>query len=226
MNLQTSYSTIQKRIKKACEECRRDPKSIRLIVASKAQSAERIGELHKLGQIHFGENYAQELFDKAEFLPKSIEWSYIGHLQSNKIKRIVNYAQEIQSLASLKHAELIARHAQELGKAPYRVYIEVQVPGDESKDGVPWNEVLSFSQTLRKNFPEKLLVEGVMAIPPQSFAKHWNEEAESLYKNLRLLANSIGAGKLSLGMSQDLEHAIKCGTDIIRVGSAIMGARK
>jgi pyridoxal phosphate enzyme (YggS family) len=198
---------------------------VKLLVASKAQTVERITELHALGQKFFAENYAQELFEKAPQLPPSIEWSYIGHLQSNKIKRIMHHACEIQTLSSLKHAESITRYAEELGKTPYKVFIEVQVPGDTGKSGVEMSQLEKFVQELRNKFSKHLDVQGLMAIPPLRYAEHWNEEAERIYKNLRTLASTVGAGKLSLGMSQDLEHSIECGSDIVRIGTAIMGKR-
>lgn len=224
MELAHSYKATLERIRNACEHSSRSPQSIRLLVASKAQTVERIAQTHALGQKYFGENYAQELCTKAPQLPSSIEWSFIGHIQSNKIKKIVQYANEIQTLASLKHAELIARSAEELSKTPYKVFIEVQIPGDESKSGLPWNEVSSFAKDIEAKFPS-LQVEGLMAIPPQRFAKEWNKEGEELYRKIRTLASTVGKGKLSLGMSQDLEHAIACGTDIVRIGTAIMGTR-
>lgn len=225
MDLQNSYLAIQERIRKACQDCGRSPDSVKLIVASKTQSAERVAELHALGQKSFGENYAQELFAKASSLPTSIEWSFIGQLQSNKIKRIMSFAHEIQTLASLKHAQQIARYAEELGKKPYPVFIEVQVPGDESKGGLQFGELIALANTIQENYVQEIRLQGVMAIPPLRFAEHWDEEGEELYRELRQLANFIGEGKLSLGMSSDLEHAIRCGTDVIRIGSAVMGSR-
>lgn len=225
MDLQRSYIAIQERIKKACSDCGRSPDSLKLIVASKTQSVERIAQLHHLGQIFFGENYAQELFAKAGALPPSIKWSFIGQLQSNKIKRIMTYAEEIQTLASLKHLELIARYAEELGKIPYPVFIEVKIPGDQNKGGLPLQELIVLANTIQENFASSVQLKGIMAIPPQRFAETWDEEAEELYGELRRLANLVGEGKLSLGMSGDLEHAIRCGSDIVRIGSAVMGTR-
>lgn len=225
MTLETSFKRTQDLIKQYCTVHGRLFDSVKLMVASKTQSAERIAELHTLGQNYFGENYAQELFEKAPQLSKSIQWSFIGKLQSNKIKGIVTHAHEIQTLCSLKHAQLIARHAQELGKTPYKVFIEVQIPGDDTKSGIPMSEVPNFAKSLQENGLVQLEVQGIMAIPPLTYAKNWNEEAETVYKNLRQLANRVGKKQLSLGMSQDLEQAIRCGSDIVRIGTAIMGER-
>jgi pyridoxal phosphate enzyme (YggS family) len=225
LELQSSYSAIQQRIREACQSCGRNPESVKLVVASKSQSPERISQLHALGQKFFGENYAQELFGKATHLPQSIEWSFIGQLQSNKIKRIMMHAREIQSVGSLKHAQLIARYAEELGKKPYPIFIEAHLPGEDTKGGVAVGDVLHLAKIITEDFPDLLKLEGLMAIPPQRFAKNWDVEGETLYRTLRELANRVGARKLSLGMSGDFENAIRCGSDIVRIGSSVMGGR-
>ncbi len=223
-NLESAYQKIQNRILKACQECGRKPDEVCLIAASKAQSIETIQALHELGQESFGENYAQELLTKAPHLPTTIRWIFIGKLQSNKIKSIMTVAGEIQSIASLKQARMVARYAQELNKVPFPIFIAVCAPGDENKGGVSFAELDALKLAITNELPQ-LALQGIMAIPPARFAEQWCQEAEDLYKHLRLMAKSVGAGKLSLGMSSDLEHAIQCGSDIVRIGSALMGSR-
>ncbi len=224
MDLPSSFLNIRKRIADACHRCGREPASVKLIAASKAQTPTRIAELHALGQKFFGENYAVELIKKTAELPSSIEWSYIGQLQSNKIKRIMGAAHEIQSVASLKHVRLIAQYAEELAKAPYPIFLELNIPNDTTKAGLAFGELDRLVEQILTQYPQ-LALQGIMAVPPQRFANHWDSEGEALYRNLRKLADGVGAGQLSLGMSADLEHAIACGSDILRIGSALMGAR-
>lgn len=223
-NLEIAYEKIQNRIAKSCQECGRKPESVRLIAASKAQPVELIQALHDLGQNYFGENYAQELLSKAPKLPTSIHWTFIGKLQSNKIKSIMTIAHEIQSIASLKQAQMVARYAQEFNKAPFPIFIAVCAPGDLNKGGVSFAELDTLTIKISTELPQ-LALQGIMAIPPARFAEQWDQEGEELYKRLKQMAKNVGAGKLSLGMSSDLEHAIRCGSDIVRVGSALMGSR-
>ena len=225
MDLKFSYAEVKKRIREACLACGRDPASVKLIAASKGQSMERILELHSLGQVDFGENYAQELVEKAAKAPSSIRWSYIGRLQSRKIKSILSVASEIQSVDSWKQIEMIARLAQASGKAPYPIFLEAHVEGDANKGGFGLAELRELASRISRDYAGVLDLQGVMAIPPLAFAEHWSAEAERVYRDLRSLANGVGAGKLSLGMSSDLEQAIRCGTDIVRVGTALMGGR-
>src|SRR4051812_35720669 len=97
-----------------------------LLAVTKGQPAEKIRELFQLGQRRFGENYTQELMEKAQALQDlPIEWVYIGHLQSNKIRRIVEVTHEIQTVDSLRHAQKIASAARECGKTPFPIFLEV-----------------------------------------------------------------------------------------------------
>lgn len=225
LDIQKRLTYINDKIKNACTNCGRDSKEIRLIAVSKKKPHTAVESLLRLDQLNFGENYAQEMCEKAKELNPDIMWSFIGHLQSNKIKKIVEIAFEIQTLSSLKHAKLIEKAARDLNKNPYPIFIEVNAAKEESKSGIFIDEALSFYKKIKENFPN-LKVMGIMAIPPREMSLNWSKESEDLYISLRRLANRIGEKKLSLGMSHDFEHAIRLGTDIIRIGSLLMGERK
>jgi pyridoxal phosphate enzyme (YggS family) len=196
-----------------------------LLVVSKGHGPDPLRALFSWGQTSFGENYAQELIAKSESLQDlPIRWVFIGHLQSNKIRKIVSIASEIQTVGSLKHAEQIARAARDCGKAPYPIWIEVNAAQEEAKHGCPMNEVLTLAATLKQN-PD-LRLRGLMAIPPSHFQDDSTPEVPELYHKLRKLADQVGDGQLSLGMSGDLGLSIRAGSNLVRIGTAILGPRQ
>lgn len=222
MSVEEAFKKVVKELAGFCRKVGRSPEDVQMIVVSKFQPLEAILKVHKEGAVYFGENYAQELIEKAEKV-QTIKWSFIGQLQSNKIRKIMTYASEIQSLASLKHAKAIAKHAEDLGLCPYPVYVEAHVDGDVNKGGLSLEEVLPFVQEIQTLFRDKIRVKGLMIVPP---AKLDPVSRKKLYKELRKLADQVGEGKLSLGMSSDFQLAIECGSDVLRLGSCIMGQRK
>lgn len=196
-----------------------------LIAVSKTQPESQVRAVFALGQRLFGENYAQELQDKAEALKDlPIHWIYIGHLQSNKLKKIVTYASEIQTVASFEHARHIARHAREAEKTPFPIFLEVNAEGETSKSGIPAEDILPLAKRIETELPE-LKLRGLMVIPPDSYSDEACKDVPELYRKLRTLANQVGEGKLSLGMSNDLRIALEAGSDFVRVGTAIFGRR-
>jgi pyridoxal phosphate enzyme (YggS family) len=196
----------------------------RLIAVSKVHPVSAIFAAYEAGQRDFGENYCQELVEKRTQLAalKDLHFAFIGRIQSNKIKNIVLHADEIQSLSDLKHAALIAKAASDCGKAPYPVYYLVNAGDEPSKTGLTFSQIDEFHSQICKNFPE-LSPQGLMAIPPQ-LAENGTKVPE-LYIRLKNKAATIGLGKLSLGMSDDLRPAIFAGSDCVRIGTAIFGAR-
>lgn len=197
---------------------------LEILAVSKVHPSSAIREVYALGQRSFGENYVQELLAKAEELRDlDIYWSYIGHIQSNKIKNLVVAADEIQTLASLKHARLIHKHSESIGKSPFKVYIAVNAEGEDGKNGVAMDEVEDFCSQVQKECPN-LKIMGLMCIPPKSYQDNL-EEPPQLYHKLRSLADQVGEGQLSLGMSGDLRIASAAGSNLVRIGTAIFGSR-
>ncbi|MBC7532985.1 MAG: YggS family pyridoxal phosphate-dependent enzyme [Oligoflexus sp.] len=222
MTLAQRHSKILQRIQSHTKSGKR---SAELIAVSKLQPIEKIVEIHALGQQKFGENYAQELSEKAEALGHlDIYWVFIGHIQSNKIRKIVTHAQEIQTVASFSHAQQIARHAKDLGKAPFPIMLEVNAGDEASKSGSPLKEIKTLALQIVQELPE-LQLNGLMAIPPDSFSDSNYSTVPPLYHELRALADEIGLGLLSLGMSNDLSIALDAGSDMVRIGTAVFGSR-
>lgn len=196
-----------------------------LLVVSKGHSPDKLRHLYTLGQRHFAENYAQEFWEKKQALLDcpGIIWSFIGHLQSNKIKKIVEQADEIQTVGSQRYLELIAKAARECQRLPYPVWLECNAEGESNKHGCPLSELpqlIAHASTL----PELRLM-GLMCIPPQDYQDSEEQAVPALYQELRRLADTCGEARLSLGMSGDLRLAIAAGSNCLRIGTAILGAR-
>ena len=213
-------------IENFANDCGRDPRSVRLIAVSKTKPAEDIERVYRQGQREFGENYADELIEKAQTLAHltDIHWVFIGQLQSNKIKRIVASAHEIQTIASEKHARYVDRYAQEYGKTRFPIYICVNAGDEDQKQGVALTDVAALAAFIGTKCPH-LELQGIMAIPPATYADKSCTVVPDLYRTLRERAHSVGKGKLSLGMSGDLRIAIAAGSDTVRIGTAIFGDR-
>ena len=225
--VEVKFEKAVNRIAESASRCSRDSAQIRLMAVSKFHPAEKIARLADLGQTYFGENYAQELEEKSNKLAKlPITWSFIGQLQSNKIKKIVFHADEIQSIAKLKDAKLIERYVCEKESNQFPVFICVNAANESQKRGASMREARDLAKEIEDQCPH-LLLRGIMAIPPPLSTLQISPKGgiPYLYSELRELADCVGQGKLSLGMSQDLEAAIAAGSDIVRLGTALFGER-
>jgi uncharacterized pyridoxal phosphate-containing UPF0001 family protein len=148
---------------------------------------------------------------------RDIHWVFIGRVQSNKINNLVMVCNEVQALADLSHAAHLAKGAQN----PIQVYISVNCGLEPHKTGVSLSNVESFAGELQA-YPQ-LEVQGLFAIPPQDLEAAMQKKR---YAELATLARTVGKGRLSLGMSQDVEAAIEAGSTMIRVGTALLGTRE
>lgn len=226
--LKARYDAVRKRINHACQLAGRNTETVRLIAVSKTQGIDKIKVLAKLGQIWFGENYVNELCNKAEALSQlAIKWSFIGTLQSNKIKLLMSYADEIQTVMSLKQARYINRYAEELGKSPFPIYIALNISEEKNKSGLTCSQALVLAQQILAQMPH-LDLRGAFAIPPVEVScgsYDENHPVPQLYFDLADIVKKIGKNELSLGMSHDLEPAIRAGSQIVRVGSDLFGKR-
>ena len=222
---------VRQRLRRSAEAAGRSQDKIRIVAVSKYHPVEKIREAFGAGMTDFGENYAQELVAKATALRDlKLAWSFTGQLQSNKIRKIVQYADEIQALACLKHGRLIEKYAVEMGKRPFPVWICVNSGHEQSKGGVSFAEAEVLGDSVARELPG-LELQGIMAIPPAGLISMHSEQAAEargippLYRKLRVLADSTGRGLLSLGMSKDLELAVRAGSDVLRVGTDLFGKR-
>lgn len=222
-----NWHSIQQRIQNATVAAGRELASVQLLAVSKFHSSEAIATLAEAGQRAFGENYVQELQAKAQTLNDlPIEWHFIGPLQSNKCKDIAPIASMIHSIDRSKLIPLLAQH-RPTHLPPLQLLIQVNIDDEASKSGVRhFDEAVELAQSIQ-TFPN-LKLSGLMTIPSpqtdptlqrQAFAQlgDWRD---------RLSARvAIDLPHLSMGMSDDLEAAINEGATIVRIGTAIFGAR-
>ena len=199
----------------------------RLIAVSKTKPIEDLQEAYEAGQRLFGENKALEMRDKHEILPKDIRWHFIGHLQTNKVKYIIDKVDLIHSVDSYKLACEISKRAQNIGKIQ-DILVEVNIGNEESKGGVNPNDLLEFISTVAEL--EGIRIRGLMCIPPKIQENGSNFKYFSNLKQLSVDINdkkidNVSMNILSMGMSDDFEDAIKAGSSFIRVGQGIFGAR-
>ena len=219
----------QQAIINAARRAGRDPSEVTLVAVGKTKPASMIRELYDLGVRDFGENKVQELIAKYEELPKDIRWHMIGHLQSNKVKYIVDKVAMIHSVDSLRLAQVIEKEAVKKDVDLVDVLLEVNVSGEESKYGMTPAEVEEqIDQFLDL---KRVRIRGFMTVAP--FAED-PEEVRPYFKRLKQLSvdiqnktidNNIDVGLLSMGMSGDFEAAIEEGASFVRVGTRIFGAR-
>lgn len=218
---------VETRIQAACARAGRKREEVTLIAVSKTKPVEVLREAYDLGVRVFGENKVQELTEKSDVLPADIRWHMIGHLQTNKVKYIVEKAELIHSVDSLRLAQAIEKEAAKRGRIS-DILVEVNVAEEESKFGVRVDEVIPFIETLAQ-FPH-LHVCGLMTIAP--FVEN-PEENRPIFKNLHKLSvdiahkniDNVNVNILSMGMTNDYEVAIEEGATMVRVGTGIFGAR-
>jgi pyridoxal phosphate enzyme (YggS family) len=226
--LQANLRALHERITKAARAAGRDPSSVRLLAVSKAFPATVIAEAARAGQRAFGENYVQEALAKMDELVDSadqpLEWHFIGPIQSNKTRAIAQAFDWVQSVDRLKIAERLAE--QRPADLPLlNVLLQVNVSGEASKAGVAPDQLSQLAAAVA-HLP-RLRLRGLMAIPaPETDVERQRlafARTNKLFRQLR--AEGLKVDVLSMGMSDDLEAAIAEGATMVRIGTAIFGAR-
>jgi pyridoxal phosphate enzyme (YggS family) len=178
-----NFRGVRERIDRACERAKRDPASVRLVAVSKVQPIEAIREALEAGQRDFGENYAQELREKADAIGSSVNWHFLGALQTNKVKMIVGRVALLHTCDRPSLAQELNKRAASLGVVQ-RVLVEVNLAREPQKGGIAPADLPAFVATLR-NLPS-LRCEGLMCIPPAE------EEARLHFRRLRELRDELG----------------------------------
>jgi pyridoxal phosphate enzyme (YggS family) len=215
MSLADKLTNVRAQLAQAARASGRDPGSVTLLAVSKTMPVERIREAIAAGQDLFGENYAQELRDKAREV-KDARWHYIGPLQRNKVKYVVGAAELIHTVDSPSLLDEIAARADKLGIVQ-RCLVQVNIGREPQKSGCAVEDV----PALVRAFAARPTVrcDGLMCIPPE------DAPPRAFFDNLAQLAKAEGLSTLSMGMSADFAEAIAAGATIVRVGSAIFGER-
>ena len=215
-----NLARVRERVAKACASAGRPESSVTLVAVSKLKPAALIRETYAAGQRDFGENYAQELRDKAEELKDldGLRWHAIGSLQTNKVKYVARVAHAFHALERLDVAtELSKRRA---GSPPLPCYVELNLGGEDTKHGLTPDALGGFLSQVRE-LPN-LQVVGLMALPPPTDDVARMREG---FARLRELAATHALTALSMGTTHDFEQAILEGATAVRVGTAIFGER-
>lgn len=227
-SLARKLTQIEQNIEQACRKAGRARKEVRVLLATKTIKPDVIREVAGLGYILCGENKAQELTQKVKVLAnEGIRWDFIGHLQSNKVKDIIEHCTLIHSVDRLSLAEEISKRAVIHGKIA-RVLVEVNTSGEDSKSGVDPRAALSLCREI--SALDGIVIEGLMTLAENTD----NEVAvRKCFRSLRELSLVIAQAaipkvtmkELSMGMSQDYVIAIEEGATLVRLGSAVFGDR-
>lgn len=199
-------------------------KGATLVAVSKTKPVADIQELYQAGQRDFGENYVQELLEKQPQLPADIRWHFIGHLQSNKVKQLAPFVHLVHGVDSPRLLQEISRQGQRTG-LPIRCLLQMHIAREETKFG--FDEAgLELLWRERNEFPEKFnhaIVAGFMGMA--SFTDDSNQVRKE-FRHLKTIADTyLPGGIVSMGMSADYKIALEEGSNMIRVGSLLFGAR-
>ena len=227
MDLQENLQQVEANICKACENAGRKRSDVTLIAVSKTKPVKMLQTVYDLGPRDFGENKVQEMCEKMEVLPKDIRWHMIGHLQRNKVKYVVGRACLIHSVSSLALAKEIQKEAAKKN-VTVPVLVEVNIADEETKQGISEEEVYTLVREISE-LPN-LVIRGLMAIAPPVESP---EENRPYFRKLKQMQKEIAffglprteMTELSMGMTGDFEVAIEEGATMVRVGTAIFGAR-
>ena len=216
-----SLAAVRARIAAACARAGRAPDSVQLLAASKFQSAAAIRAAYQAGQRDFGENYVQELAQKAAQLSDlpDLRWHLIGRLQSNKVKDVLRLGCVVQTLDSQRLCDALAQRAAAANKR-IQVFLQVNISAEPQKAGVAIAELPQLAAAVRGS--GALELRGLMAIPRDTEDL---DETRTAFRRLRELAGELNVPELSMGMSDDLELAIEEGATLVRVGTALFGPR-
>ena len=225
--IRENYQAVEQKVCEACKRSKRAREEVTLIAVSKTKPVSMIQEAIKAGATVFGENKVQELCEKYEELPKHLHWHMIGHLQRNKVKYIVDKAELIHSVDSLRLAQEINKDAIKK-ELTVNILVEVNVAEEESKFGVGVEETEDLIREIAKL--SNIKVQGLMTIAP--YVEN-PEENRGVFRTLKKLAvdikmkniDNVRMDVLSMGMTGDYQVAIEEGATMVRVGTGIFGER-
>ncbi len=225
MTLEKRLKEVQSRIENAAKGCGRDPKDITLIAVTKTYPIDAMNEAISLGVTDIGENKPQEVRDKFQYV-NPVKWHLIGHLQTNKIKYVIDRCTMIHSVDSIKLMQEIEKSAL-AHDCHMDILIQVNISGEESKSGISPDELPLLLETAGEL--SRVHVKGLMTIAPKAEFG----DVSVHFKNMRALFEetkkknykNVEMKELSMGMSNDLELAIENGSTMVRIGSSIFGPR-
>mmetsp|Transcript_14662 Transcript_14662/g.21368 ORF Transcript_14662/g.21368 Transcript_14662/m.21368 type:complete len:225 (+) Transcript_14662:52-726(+) len=200
-------------------------RTVRLVAVSKTKPEELIQQAYDAGHRHFGENYVEEIVRKAPNLPADIQWHMIGHLQSNKVKKLLEVPNlyVLETLDSKSLADKLEKQAASVRENPLKVFLQVNTSGEQSKSGVV-GEHVDLGVHVARNCPH-LELAGLMTIGARGNSGDFTRLIEVRQELSQALNRDPESLELSMGMSGDFEEAIAYGSTNVRVGSLIFGER-
>lgn len=217
-SIRENYDRILQTIHRAAVRSSRSPETIQLIAVTKTVSPVHIREAIEAGVRHIGENRLQEALPKREeLLDLAVTWHFIGHLQTNKARKVVENFDWVQCVDRPELAEKLNQAATK----PLPVLIEVNLGGELSKSGIDPDGLEASVETIKKY--DRLKLRGLMTIPP--FLEN-PEDVRPYFRKLRQLAERFHLPELSMGMSHDFEVAIEEGATMVRIGTSLFGERQ
>ncbi|KAH6768031.1 putative pyridoxal phosphate-dependent enzyme [Perilla frutescens var. frutescens] len=221
---------VLQRVRLAAEKSGRRADDVRVVAVSKTKPLALIDQLYGVGHRCFGENYVQEIVDKAPQLPEDIEWHFVGHLQSNKAKALLTAVPNlamVEGVDNEKVANNLDRAVSNIGREPLKVLVQVNTSGEVSKSGVNPSECVDLVKHVKLDCPN-LVFSGLMTIGMPDYTST-PENFKSLLSCRAEVCKALGITEsqceLSMGMSGDFEQAIEMGSTNVRIGSTIFGPR-
>jgi pyridoxal phosphate enzyme (YggS family) len=228
-SIEANLQQVRQRITRSCHDAGRPEQSVTLLAVSKTFDATHVRRAFAAGQRDFGENYVQEALAKIEALAdlrSALRWHLIGPLQSNKTRVVAEQFDWVHSVDRLKIAQRLAEQ-RPAGLSPLQLCLQVNISGEASKSGLLPNEVAAVAQAVAALPVERVKLRGLMAIPEPAEDFAAQRPPHRALRELLMALNQTGLAldTLSMGMSADLEAAVAEGATIVRIGTAIFGAR-
>ncbi|WMV48763.1 hypothetical protein MTR67_042148 [Solanum verrucosum] len=227
----TALRSVIHRVRQASERSGRRADDVRVVAVSKTKPISLITQVYEAGHRCFGENYVQEIIQKAPELPEDIEWHYIGHLQSNKAKQLLTAVPNlamVHGVDNQKLANYLDRAVSSIGRQPLKVLVQVNTSGEESKSGVDPSNCIELAKHVKLDCPN-LEFSGLMTIGQPDYTST-PENFKTLLNCRTEVCKALGMAEsrceLSMGMSSDFELAIEMGSTNVRIGSTIFGPRE
>ena len=231
MNVKNSLENVDMGIAQAIKELKNElPSTVKLVAVSKFHPSELIKEAYDAGQGIFGESRPQELYKKVNELPSDIEWHFIGHLQTNKLKLVLPYVSLIHSVDSKRLLYEISRYAESHALC-VRVLLEVHIATEQTKQGFSSDELFELLDGISQQPLPGVKVCGLMGmasfVDDRAQIRGEFETLASLFSKVREKYGDCLAdfSELSMGMSEDYPIAVECGSTMVRIGTRIFGAR-
>ena len=221
--IKDNIADVELQISSACQQAHRNAAEVTLLAVSKTKPTAMIEQAYNAGQRAFGESYVQEAVEKITALQNKpdISWHFIGPIQTNKTKLIASHFSWVHSIDRAKVAKRLNEHRSGQD-TPLNICLQVNISGEESKSGVLVDELPELLNTIADC--DNLCLRGLMAIPEKNASQTSFTTMQNLFITLQKKYPSIDT--LSMGMSADMQLAINAGSTMVRIGSAIFGARK